>query len=106
MATIKTKVYENQKPTKEQIEEIHEAITYPVEPDDDCPELTDEQLMKLASMAKEQRAKKKQLVSLRVSPDTLEKAKKLGAGYTGILSRLLDLAINDAEMLERSIKKI
>ena len=42
----------------------------------------------------------KQTISLRLSPGTLNKAKALGKGYTSVLSRLLDLAINDEEMLK------
>ena len=45
----------------------------------------------------------KQTVSLRLSPDTMNKAKALGRGYTSVLSRLLDLAINDTEMLKKCL---
>ena len=46
---------------------------------------------------------RKKIVSLRISNETLEKAKKFGRGYTGILSRLLDIAIDDPDMLKKCI---
>lgn len=66
--------------------------------------LTDEQLQKFAVLAKQQReARKKPILSMRVSSETLDKAKKLGKGYTDVLGRLLDLAINDPEMVKRCL---
>jgi hypothetical protein len=40
---------------------------------------------------------------MRVSSETLDKAKKLGKDYTDVLGRLLDLAINDPEMVKRCL---
>ena len=55
-----------------------------------------EQLQELRSIANQLREeKKKTLVSLRINDETLEKTRSLGKGYTDILSRLLDLAIDD-----------
>ena len=47
--------------------------------------------------------KVKPVVALRVSPETLEKAKATGKGYTGFLSRLLDNAINDPQIVAKSM---
>ena len=66
--------------------------------------LTKEEYAKLAEIARQKRSEqKKVVVSIRISPDTLEKAKATGKGYTGFLSRLLDNAINDPEMVEKSL---
>ena len=43
------------------------------------------------------------LVLTHVSVDTLDKAKATGKGYTGFLSRLLDNAINDPQMVAKSL---
>lgn len=43
------------------------------------------------------------IVIVRISPATLKKAKEYGKGYTGLLSRLLDIAINDEEMVRKCI---
>ena len=58
----------------------------------------------MAQIAREQRKKQaKQLVALRISADTLLKARATGKGYTGFLSRLLDNAINDPELVKKSL---
>lgn len=98
------KIHKNQKPTDSQIREIELASARPVMPDDEAPELTPEQYREMAAIAKAERAKKvKPVVALRISPDTLEKAKATGKGYTGFLSRLLDNAIKDPDMVAKSI---
>ena len=67
-------------------------------------ELTPEQLKQMALLAKKQRAERRRpVITLRVSPATLEKAKATGKGYTGFMSRLLDLAINNPEMVKRCL---
>ena len=66
--------------------------------------MTGEQMNELKAMAQQKREdKKKTVISLRITDKTLEKARSLGRGYTGILSRLLDLAIEDPEMLKKCI---
>ena len=69
-----------------------------------APELTMEQYAEMAAIAKARRAKNiKPVVALRITPETLEKAKATGKGYTGFLSRLLDNAINDPQMVAKSL---
>ncbi|MBQ6386158.1 MAG: hypothetical protein IJJ38_08340 [Lachnospiraceae bacterium] len=60
-----------------------------------------EELAKLAEQKREER--RKQVLTLRVSAETMNKARALGKGYTGILSRLLEEALNDPEMIERCL---
>lgn len=69
--------------------------------DEDAPEMTYEQLMQFKRINHENRTKP--TVSLRITPATLNKAKQYGKGYTGLLSRLLDIAINDEEMVKKCI---
>lgn len=65
---------------------------------------TSEDFEELARLAQERREeRKKQVLTLRVSPETMAKAKSLGKGYTGILSRLLEEALNDPEMIRRCL---
>lgn len=74
------------------------------QPQTTSSQLTKEEYAKLAEIARQKRSEqKKVVVSIRISPDTLEKAKATGKGYTGFLSRLLDNAINDPEMVEKSL---
>ena len=100
----RTVICSGQQPTESQIREIEMASSRPVVPDEDTPELTLEQYAEMAAIAKKQRAEKvKPVVSLRISPDTLDKAKATGKGYTGFLSRLLDNAINDPQLVAKSL---
>lgn len=87
--------------TKEELIDLEVATNNPIIHDEDSPEMTEEMLMQFKCMNKEERVK--QTVSLRLSPSTLRKAKSLGKGYTSVLSRLLDLAINDEEMLKKCL---
>ena len=83
---VRTVIRSGQQPSEAQIREIEMAASMPVVPDEDTPELTLEQYAEMAAM-----------------PETLEKAKATGKGYTGILSRLLDNAINDPQMVSKSL---
>ena len=66
--------------------------------------VTEEQMKELKDIAQQRREEtKKTLVSLRLTNKTLTKARSLGKGYTAILSRLLDLAIEDPEMLKKCV---
>lgn len=56
MVTIRKMIYENEALTEEQIKQIDEADKRPILFDDNCPELTESQLMKIAAMAAKQRA--------------------------------------------------
>ncbi|MDO5787258.1 MAG: hypothetical protein Q4P09_06070 [Phascolarctobacterium sp.] len=61
MVMIRKMIYENEPLTPEQIKQIEEADKKPIVFDDDCPELTEEQLREIAVMAAKQRAKRRNL---------------------------------------------
>ncbi len=101
---VQTVVHVGQQPTEEQIKEIEAAMAMPVIPDEDAPELTLEQYAEMAAIARSRRSKQvKPVIALRISQSTLDKAKATGKGYTGFLSRLLDNAINDPQMVAKSM---
>ena len=98
------KVYPGQEIPGSIKDEVRAAAKRPIVFDEDAPELTEEQLAKFAILAEQQRNdRKKPVLSLRISKETLAKAKHLGRGYTGVLSRLLDMAINDEEMVRKAL---
>lgn len=104
MTMVRKMIFKGQQPTAEQVREIEEASKRPIVFDEDCPELTAAQLQEFAILARKQREeRKKQIVSLRLSQATLEKAKALGKGYTSVLSRLLDMALNNPEMVKKCL---
>ena len=87
--------------TPEEEEELRLAAERPVTFDEDCPPMTPEQLMQFHPLYPNHGPK--QTVSLRISPKTLRKAKLYGKGYTAFLSRLLDAAIEDENMVKKCL---
>lgn len=99
---IRKEIDLNKPLTEEQKNMLKVLETRPVVQDKDCPELTDEQLVMFAATAREKRKKNenKQTVAIRLSPQALTKAKSLGKGYTTVLSRILEAALNDNEIIK------
>lgn len=84
--------------------EIENAKRHDIVFDEDSPEITEEMMEQFRRVAKEKREERqKQVLTLRVSTETMKKAKSLGKGYTGILSRILEYALNDPEIIRRCL---
>ena len=90
----------SQELTAEEIRELEAAEKKEPVFDDDSPMMR-EQLMQFKRINHQNRTKP--TISLRISPATLKKAKQYGKGYTGLLSRLLDAAIDDEELVRKCI---
>lgn len=91
----------NKELTESQIKELEEAENAPFVPDEDCPELTGEQLRQFKRISEErQEERRKQSVTLRLSPQAVRTAKSLGKGYTSVLSRILEAALADSETIK------
>ena len=90
--------------TEKQLMEIENAKRHDIVFDEDTPEITEEMREQFRRVAKEKREERqKQVLTLRVSAETMKKAKSLGKGYTGILSRILEYALNDPEIIRRCL---
>ena len=87
-------------PTDNELRELEEAEKKVPVFDEDSPEMTAEQLIQFKRMHED---RTKQTVSLRLSKSTLKKAKAYGKGYTSFLSRLLDEAINNEELVRKCV---
>ena len=88
--------------TEEQLKTLDALEERTAAPDEDCPELTEEQLAQFRRVSAEKREERvKQTVTLRLSPQALRKARSLGKGYTSVLSRILEDALTDNEKIER-----
>lgn len=87
--------------TQAQIAEIEMAKSMPITYDEDCPELTDEQLEQMRKIAVQQRAeRKKKTISLRLDSESINLAQSFGKGYTGLMSRILYKALRDPEYIK------
>ena len=92
----------NPKLSKEEKKELLKAEKMPITHDDDCPVMTPEKLKEFKKLH-QQEQRRKETVSLRVSPSTLNIAKAYGKGYTSFLGRLLDEAIKDENLVKKCI---
>ena len=99
--TIHKEIDLNAPLTNEQKDMLEKLKTRPIQPDEDCPELTADQLSQMIRVAELRREeRRKQPVTLRLSPQALKTAKSLGKGYTSVLSRILESALTDAELIK------
>ena len=86
--------------TPSQVEMLHNLESKPISPDEDCPELTMDQLAQFQRISAANREERcKQTVTLRLSPQTLRRAKSLGKGYTSVLSRILESALENPDIV-------
>ena len=97
---IKTTLEELGSITQEEIEMLERAKNLPIVFDEDSPELTEKDLKGFRRVREENRLERnKQTVTLRLSPQALRKAKSLGKGYTSVLSRILEGALSDNDVI-------
>ena len=90
--------------TEAQIEMLNTLAATPAVPDEDCPELTLEQLANFKRISDANReARCKQTVTLRLSPQAMRRAKSLGKGYTSVLSRIVENALLDPATIQKNL---
>ena len=74
------------------------------EPDEESPELTEEDFDRMRKAMEERQARKrKEVVTLRLKPQTIKKAKSLGKGYTTLMSDILETVFSNDELLKTFI---
>ena len=69
--------------------------------DDDSPEITMDMLNQFKRMNQQKRVK--QTVSIRLSPKAMDFSKAYGKGYTSFLSRLVDAALDDENLVKKCV---
>jgi len=105
MGIIKSTVRVGQKPPKEVIRRVNEIAKKPINYTKDCPPSSPEALKEFAHLAAERnRRKKKQSVTIRISPDVLASYKTMGSGYTGIMADVLKYAIDNPGILTNATR--
>ena len=88
----------SRKPTKEQIEMLERAAQTPVVFDEDCPELTEEDLLKFRRVTRKAE-NDSQTITLQLSPQAIRKAQSFGKDYIKVLSRMLEKALSESETI-------
>ncbi|MBO4783261.1 MAG: antitoxin [Lachnospiraceae bacterium] len=108
MAIIKKTIDRKTELTQEQLEMLKEAENTPYVYDEDNQILTKEELSqfrRVSDIIKEERkGTNKQNITLRLSPRTISKAKMLGKGYTSILAKIIEKALDNPELTEILMK--
>ncbi|MDR2124573.1 MAG: BrnA antitoxin family protein [Desulfovibrio sp.] len=106
MAIITSTVKVGQKPSEQERKLIRDELREAQERHinlDDCPELSPDALKEFAVLrAEKNRLRKRQIISVRLSPSYIEKYKTLGKGYTGVMADVLAYAADHPEILFQS----
>ena len=88
--------------TPEQIKMLEEMDKRPVVPDEDSPAYSKEELIRLKKLAEQKRTEKQsQVVTVRLSDKSMEKAKSLGTNSSSVLSQLLERVLNNDNLLKQ-----
>ncbi len=88
--------------TPEQIKMLEEMDKRPVVPDEDSPAYSKEELIRLKKLAEQKRTEKQsQVVTVRLSDKSMEKAKSLGTSSTSVLSHILEIVLNNDNLLKQ-----
>jgi len=105
MGIIKSTVRVGEKPPKDVVKRLRQAARRPINYTEDAPRTSPEALKEFAQLAAERnRRKKKQTVTIRIAPEVLESYKTMGSGYTGIMSDVLQYAVNNPAVLTEATK--
>lgn len=108
MAIIRKKIDVSAELTDEQLNMLKKAENTEYVFDKDNPILSKKELAqfrRVSDFIKEEReSKQKQNVTLRLSPIAVRKAKSLGKGYTSILAKIVEKALDNPELTELLIK--
>lgn len=80
--------------TDEEKRELEQADNKPIVYDSDSPQMTDEMLKQFHAF---------DAVPIRVSRETIRKAKSYDRDYLGFLSRLIEMAFADKDLIRKCI---
>lgn len=88
-------------PTKQQMKMLENAKKMDIEEDDEYPSFSKEELKQFYKIKdKRNIERQKQVVTIRLSQKSINKAKSLGKGYTSILSRILESVLDDPKAIK------
>lgn len=83
--------------TPEEIADLEAAEKMPITFDEDRPEMTSDMLKQFHRMDN---------VTIKISPSNMKKIRALGSDPARILSRLIDLALDDADLVKSACQLV
>lgn len=90
--------------TKEDLNQLELAKKMPIIYDEDSPKLTKKMLKEFKHYSQVKHDNRiKETMSLRVSKSTKEKLIALGKGYTSIVNRLIEYALDNPRVLQKCL---
>lgn len=90
--------------TKEDLNQLELAKKMPIIYDEDSPKLTKKMLREFKHYSQVRHDNRiKETMSLRVSKSTKEKLVALGKGYTSIVNRLIEYALDNPGLLQKCL---
>lgn len=90
--------------TKEDLNQLELAKKMPITYDEDSPRLTKKMLKEFKHYSQVKHDNRiKETMSLRVSKSTKEKLVALGKGYTSIVNRLIEYALDNPRVLQKCL---
>ena len=90
--------------TKEDLNQLELAKKMPIIYDEDSPKLTKKMLKEFKHYSQVKHDNRiKETMSLRVSKSTKEKLVALGKGYTSIVNRLIEYALENPSVLQKCL---
>lgn len=90
--------------TSKELKQLELAKKMPIIYDEDSPRLTKKMLKEFKHYSKVKHDKRiKETMSLRVSKSTKEKLIALGKGYTSIVNRLIEYALDNPRVLRKCL---
>lgn len=90
--------------TEEEKAMIKRAAEMPIVYDEDCPELTTEQLKQFKRVREiRDLDRKREVVSIRLKRETINKARAFGPKYTAILARMVEYGLDHPEIIEKCL---
>ena len=105
MAIVRSTLKAGTEPTEEQLAEVRAATAAPHVYDPECPPLSKEELKQFRRVNQIRKDRRKadqlQIVSLRLRPETVEKARSIGKGYTSVLSQIIEEVFDDPSLIKR-----
>ena len=100
---IRKEIDFNQPLTPEQVKMLDELDAKAVIPDDDCPELTPEQMTQFRrhQPISAHNDQERQDVTISLTQQTFEKASALGNDYKSVLSRIIESVFTDPNLVRK-----
>lgn len=105
MALVRSTLGADAKPPERLLEEVKAAAKKPAAFDEDCPPTTAAEFAVIDEILARRKAdREKKNISLRVSARMIDETRaRVGKGYTGFLSRLLEAALNEPELIKKCL---